>query len=310
MPSKRQLQRTAVAVGLLALIALSGCAGLSDTDSSTPSATQTPTAASTTSPSTIESSPSTPSATPTPTASPTTPNTTLLDQFPAGLTDTGLSNVTQMIRAHQTTAIKTPGVVTHRTHTNASTISIAASVRVAAERNLTRVQYVAQGQRITRNGTQNTTTAITANETSVRQYTVTDGNVTLDNRRNRTELFNRGLRGLSTARGPLQGALNRGNFTVTNVSKVDNTTSVVLRADQYAGGQRYNAQNIVTYNATVRITASGLIRSATERIVTERNENKRQYNFRYKFKPQSVNLPQRPQVPASIRLKSGDDSDS
>jgi hypothetical protein len=213
--------------------------------------------------------------------------------------------VTQVIRAHQEAVIETPGVATHITDTKTSGISIVASVRVAAGPNLTRVQYVSQGQQTTGNETQNTTTVIAANGTSTRQYTVTDGEVTLDNRRNRTELFDQALRGLSTARGPLQGTLQRGNFTVDSSDERDGTTAVTLRATRYAGGQRYDAQNVVAYNATVRITADGLIRSATERIVVERNGNESRYNFTYEFKPQPVDLPRIPQVPANIRLESG-----
>jgi hypothetical protein len=291
MPSRRQLQRTVIAVGLFVLVALSGCAGLFPTDSPTP-----PTA---------EPSTSTPLVTQTSTASPTTPETTVPSQLPARLNDTGVRNVTQVIRAHQEAVIETPGVATHITDTKTSGISIVASVRVAAGPNLTRVQYVSQGQQTTGNETQNTTTVIAANGTSTRQYTVTDGEVTLDNRRNRTELFDQALRGLSTARGPLQGTLQRGNFTVDSSDERDGTTAVTLRATRYAGGQRYDAQNVVAYNATVRITADGLIRSATERIVVERNGNESRYNFTYEFKPQPVDLPRIPQVPANIRLESG-----
>ncbi len=203
-------------------------------------------------------------------------------------------------------AIETPGVVTHQTDMKGSGIAVVASVRVTAGTNLTRVRYVSQGQRTTGNETQNTTTAIIANETSVRQYAVTGGNVTLDNRRNRTELFDRSLRGLSTARGPLQGALRRGNFTVTSSDEVDGTTTVTLRADQYAGGQLYDPQNVVAYNATIRISGDGLIRAATERIVAKRDGNARRYSFTYEFTPQPVDLPRIPRVPANIQLESGD----
>ena len=301
MPSREQMQRTVIAVGLLVLISLSGCAGLSDTNSSTPSTVESTASP----PSTVEPTASPPSVT-----DPTTSNKTLPNQFPAGLTDAGVGNVTKVIRAHQEAVIKTPGVVTHVTDTGTSNISINASVRVAAVTNLTRVQYVAHSQRRTANGTQNSTTVIAANETSVRQYTVTGEVVMLDNRRNRTELFDRALRGLSAARNPLQGTLQRGNFTVTSGGNPDDTTAIMLRADQYAGGQRYNAQNIVAYNATVRITGNGLIHSATERIVAGRNNNKRQYNFTYEFNSRSVTLPRVPQVPKSIQLNSATASDS
>jgi hypothetical protein len=303
MPSRRQLQRTIVAVGLLVLIALSGCAGLFDTDSSTPSAAEP----STPTPSMAETPTS--SVTQTSVTSPTASTTTLTDRLPAGLNDTGVHNVTRVIHAHQATAIKTPGVVTHMTNTDVGNISIVASVRVVTATNLTRVQYVSRGQRTVGNETQNTTTVIAANGTSVRQYTVTDGKVTLDNRRNRTELFDRALRGLSTARGPLQGTLRRGNFTVSSDDSLDDTTAVTLRADRYAGGQRYEAQNVVAYNATVRITADGLIRSATERIIIETTGNEDQYSFTYEFKSQPVKLPPIPQVPAHIRVESGNTSD-
>ncbi len=295
VPSRRQLQRTVVAIGLVVLIALSGCAGLSDTDSSTPG--------------TADPTTSTPTGTQTPTASPTTPNTTVPEELPAGLNDTGVQNVTQVIRSHRTSAIKTPGVVTHETDTKASDISVVASVRVAADTNLTRVQYVSQAQRTTENGTRNTTTAITANETAVRQYTVTEREVTLDNRRNRSQLFDRALRGLSTARSGLQGTLQRGNFTVSSGETLDGTTTVTLQAGRYAGGQRYDAENVVTYNATVRLTADGLIRSATERIVAVRDGTESRYSFTYEFNSQSVDLPRVPQVPANVQLESGDTSD-
>ena len=292
MPSIRQRQRTVVAVGLLVLVVLSGCAGLSGTGSPTPS---------TADPATL-----TPSVTQTPTApaSQTAPPTAASpERLPSGLTDSGVRNVTQLIRTHQATAIETPGVVTHTTNSTAPGLSVVASVRVAAEKNLTRVRHVAQSRRTTESETQNSTTVVAANGTSVRQYTFAGGNVTLDNRRNRTELFDRALRGLSTATSPLRGALRRGNFSVTGSDESDNATVVTLRGDRYAGSQLYAAENVVGYNATVRITTDGLIRSATERIVAQRNGSESHYYFTYDFEPQSVDLPPVPQIPREIDLR-------
>lgn len=288
MPSARQPRRTVVAVGLLVLVVLSGCAGLWDAGSPTPS--------------TADASTPTPSAPQTATPSPTA-TTPSPDRLPSGLTDTGVRNVTQLIRTHQTTAIETPGVVTHTTNSTGRGVGIVATVRAAADTNLTRVQYVGQSQRMTEDETQNSTTVVAANETSVRQYTVADGTVTLDNRRNRTDLFDRSLRGLSTATSPLRGALRRGNFSVTGSDESDNATVVTLRGDRYAGSQLYAAENVVGYNATVRITTDGLIRSATERIVAQRNGSESHYYFTYDFEPQSVDLPPVPQIPREIDLR-------
>jgi hypothetical protein len=273
---------------LLVLVVLSGCAGLWDAGSPTPS--------------TADASTPTPSAPQTATPSPTA-TTPSPDRLPSGLTDTGVRNVTQLIRTHQTTAIETPGVVTHTTNSTGRGVGIVATVRAAADTNLTRVQYVGQSQRMTKDETQNSTTVVAANETSVRQYTVADGTVTLDNRRNRTDLFDRSLRGLSTATSPLRGALRRGNFSVTGSDESDNATVVTLRGDRYAGSQLYAAENVVAYNATVRITTDGLIRSATERIVAQRNGSESHYYFTYDFEPQSVDLPPVPQIPREIDLR-------
>lgn len=192
--------------------------------------------------------------------------------------------------------------MTHTTNLTGPDLSVVASVQVAADTNLTRVQHVGQSLRTTENDIRNSTTVISANETSVRQYTVADGNVTLDNRRNRTELFNRALRGLSTATSPFRGMLRRGNFTSTGGS-LDDATAITLHADRYAGGQLYPSEDIVAYNATVRLTSAGLVRSATERIVAQRDNGKSRYRFTYDFEPQQVNLSSVPQVPADIRVQ-------
>jgi len=308
MPSTRKPQTTLVVVGLLALVVLSGCAGISDSGPSTPSptATSTPVPTPTATPASSPTPTATPVATPTPTATPTPAPS---EQLLPGLTAAGVQNVTQLISTHQAAAIETPGVVTHTTDTGVGGISVVASVRVAAQSNLTRVQYVSEGRRTTGSDVQNTTSAIVANETAVRQYSVADGNVTLNNTQDRTELFDRSLRGLSTARNPLQGALRRGEFTLAGEDELNGTTVLTLRADEYAGGQRYDAENVVAYNATVRISAAGLIRAATERIVVERNGDESQYNFTYEFTPRSVDLPPAPQVPDTVRVAATETSD-
>jgi hypothetical protein len=181
---------------------------------------------------------------------------------------------------------------------------VVATVRVTAARNLTRVRYVAQAQNTIDNETENTTTVVAANETSVRQYTVNAGNVTLDNRRERTQLFDRALRGLSTATSPLQGTLQRGNFTVTTVTDRGDTSLLTLRADRYAGGQLYNPQNVVAYNASLQLTTDGLVRSVTERITVQRDGRSGQYSLTYRFDERPVALPPVPQVPADVRAQS------
>ncbi|MFC7134885.1 MULTISPECIES: hypothetical protein [Salinibaculum] len=163
---------------------------------------------------------------------------------------------------------------------------------------------MAQAQNTIDNETENRTTVIAANKTSVRQYTVNAGNVTLDNRRERTQLFDRALRGLSTATSPLQGTLRRGNFTVTNVTDRGDTSLLTLRAARYAGGQLYNPQNVVAYNATIQLTTDGLVRSATERIAVQRDGRSGQYSLTYRFDERPVALPQVPQVPADIQAQS------
>ncbi|QGN07889.1 hypothetical protein Hrd1104_11660 [Halorhabdus sp. CBA1104] len=298
MPSTKRPARTALVVGLLVLVALSGCVGLSDTDSPTP----TPAEPTTPSPS-VTQTPTPTAASPTATATPT-PTTTASDRFSPGLTDTGVRNVTQLLRTHQARAIDTPGVLTHTTNMTLRNISLVTPVRVTADANLTRVLYASQSRRTTENTTHNSTTVLAANGTAVRQYTVTDGNVTLDNRRNRTQLFDRSLRGLSTATSPLRGALRRGNFSIATVDDGEDPNTVILRADRYAGGQLFDARNVVAYNATVRIGADGLIRSATERIVAQRNGTANRYEFSYAFEPRAVDLPAVPEVPADIRSDS------
>lgn len=177
---------------------------------------------------------------------------------------------------------------------------------MAAGPNLTRVRYVSRSQRVAGAETENRTTVVAANGTAVRQYTVAGGDVALDNTRNRTGLFDRSLRGLSTATNPLRGALRRGNFTVAGVNDRDDATVVTLRADRYAGGQLYAAENVAAYNATVRITTDGVIRSATERIVSRADGSERRYGFTYEFEPRPVDLPRVPRVPAEIRVGSDD----
>ena len=312
MPSTRRPYRTVFVVGLLALVALSGCAGLSDTGSPTPttadpttpspSVTQTPTVSPSPTATQTVASP-TATARSTPTATPTAVDS---DELPAGLTATGVRNATQLLRTHQATAIETPGVLTHTTNMTLGNLSVVTPVGVTADANLTRVLYTAEGQRTTENETQNSTTVIAANETAVRQYVVTDGNVTLDNSRNRTDLFDRSLRGLSTARSPLRGALRRGNFSIATVEDGETTSVVTLRADRYTGGQLFDARNVVAYNATVRMTTDGLIRSASERIVAQRNGTENRYRFTYAFDPQPVDLPAVPQVPTDVRVQTGD----
>lgn len=205
--------------------------------------------------------------------------------------------------------VETPGVVTHTTNSTVRDGAIVATVRVAAASNLTRVRYVSRARRAAGNETENRTTVIAANGTAVKQYTVAGGNVTLDNTRNRTGLFDRSLRSLSTATNPLRGALRRGNFTVAGVDDRDDTTVVTLRADRYAGGRLYDAENVAAYDATVRITTDGVIRSATERIVSRVDGSERRYGFTYEFEPQSVDLPRVPRVPADIRVGSVDPAD-
>jgi hypothetical protein len=108
---------------------------------------------------------------------------------------------------------------------------------------------------------------------------------------------------------PLRGTLQRGNFSIASASELNGTAVVTLRADQFAGGQSYSEQNVVAYNATIRVTTDGLVRSVTEQIVAQRNGNKAQYNFAYEFEPQPVALPAVPQVPADISVQSGSTSD-
>lgn len=295
MPSSRQLQRVALAAGLLVSFALAGCAGPSDAGSSTPSTadTATPTA----------------SATETPALTPSAPNETVSDRLPPGFDETGVGNVSEAIRTHQTQALETPGVVTHTTNSTARGRSVTAAVRVSATADATRVRYVSEARATTENGTRDTTSVVAANRTSVRQYTLTDGNATLDNRRNRTELFDRAFRGLTTGTSPLQGTLRRGNFTVATDDQPTDTGAVTFRADRYAGDRLYDGENVVAYNATVRVTADGLIRSATETIVARQDGSESRYRFTYNFAPQSVNLPAVPQVPADIRAQSDAASD-
>jgi hypothetical protein len=106
---------------------------------------------------------------------------------------------------------------------------------------------------------------------------------------------------------PLRGVLRRGDFTVVD-DRSDDATSVTLRADRYAGGQLYAAENVVAYNATVRITTDGLVRSATERLIAQRDSGESRYRFTYDFEPRSVALPPVPQVPEGVRVRSENSS--
>ncbi|QLH77869.1 hypothetical protein HZS55_11415 [Halosimplex rubrum] len=218
------------------------------------------------------------------------------------MADSGVRNVTRLVHTHQANVIETAGVVTHTTNSTLRDGALVATVRAAAEPNLTRVRYVSRSHRVVDGERRNRTSVIAANGTAVRQYTVAGGNVSLDNTRNRTELFDRALRGLSTAANPLRGTLRRGNFSVADVDERDDATVVTLRADRYAGGQLYDAENVASYDATVRITTDGLIRSATERVVSRVDGNERRYGFTYRFEPRSVDLPRVPQVPAETRV--------
>ncbi len=206
-----------------------------------------------------------------------------------------------MVDVHRARAVATPGVAAHTTNATAGGRHVLATAQVAGTANLTRVRYVSQSRTATGNGTRATVTVIAANETTVGQYTAVNGNVTLDDRRNRTEVFDRSLRGLSTATNPLRGTLRRGNFTVVDAETVDGTELLTLRADRYAGGQLYETSDVANYTATVRVTGDGLIRSATERIVGTAAVDGRRYEFAYRFEPTAVDLPPTPRIPEEIR---------
>jgi hypothetical protein len=138
------------------------------------------------------------------------------------------------------------------------------------------------------NETVNRTTILYGNETAVAQHVTADGNVTLANTKNRSDVFDRALRGLATATNPLRGVLRRGEFTVTEVEQVHGTPVIVLQADAYSGGNLMRAENVKQYEATVRITANGTVLSASESVVGTTNSRTQHYRFSYEFTPQPV----------------------
>lgn len=290
-------------LGLVVLLCLAGCGSVSDSQA-TPDSTTLATNESTTvaSPSSVAST-TRPTATPpsTATSSPSSTPATV-EQVPVGINSEGVENVSAVIAGHEARLVATPGVVTHSTNATLGGRSVVASVRVAATSNLTRVRYVSRAEASTENGTRTVVEAITANETTVGQYAAVNGNVTLDNRQNRSGVFEMALPGLSTAANPLRGTLSRGEFTVTNVTTVDGTDLVTLRSDRYVGERPLASSNVANYTATVQVTESGLIRSATERIVGTVDGDRRYYIYTYRFAPMTVDLPPSPRIPEEVRV--------
>ena len=296
--------RIGVTLGLVVLIALAGCAGISPgSPSQTTDATHQSVGQTTTEPST--SIRPQPTATPTtqsstPTASPTSDHTTttsvqatatkteLEATLPSGISRDGIENRSRVLSVHQAQLAARSGTVT--THTNATlgNRTVLADVTVNATSDLTRVRY--EGQSVTRtpNETVNRTTILYGNETTVAQYVSVDGNVTLANTKNRSDVFDQALRGLATATNPLRGVLRRGEFSVTEVGQVNGTSVIVLRADTYTGGNLMPAENVDQYEATVRITANGTVLSASESVVGTKNSKTQYYRFSYEFTPQPV----------------------
>jgi hypothetical protein len=297
--------RIGVTIGLVLLITLAGCAGLGPgSPSPTTVAPQQSTDQTTTEPPTSIGSPQ-PTATPTaqgstPTTSPTTDDTTttsvqatatkteLEATLPSGISRNGIENVSQVLSVHQSQLATRPGTV--KTHTNATlgNRTVLADVTVNATSNLTRVRYEGRSQTRTPNETGNRTTILYGNETAVVQRVTVDGNVTLANTKNRSDVFDRALRGLATATNPLRGVLRRGEFTVTEVDQVHGTSVIVLQADAYSGGNLARAENVEQYEATVRVTANGTVLSASESVVGTTNSRTQHYRFSYEFTPQPV----------------------
>jgi len=196
--------------------------------------------------------------------------------------------VSQVLSAHQSQVAARPGTV--ETHTNATigNRTVLADVTVNATADLTRVRY--EGRSVTRsaNETVNRTTILYGNETAVAQHVTADGNVTLANTKNRSDVFDRALRGLATATNPIRGVLSRGEFTVTDVGQVQGTSVIVLRADAYTGKNLVRAENVRQYEATIRVTTNGTVLSANESLVGTTDAEMEYYRFSYDFDPRPV----------------------
>ncbi|MFC7228586.1 hypothetical protein N0B31_14330 [Salinirubellus salinus] len=283
-PSSRALATVALAL----LLATAGCSGLTGTPTpETSTQTTTPTAAPTATPAATPSPTATPTATATatPSSTPTLPPTDTARSvaLPAGVTADGVANASRVVATHQQNLVRTPGRLAHTTNTTVAGDPLRTTTTAVATSNLSAVRYETVGRLARPNATRNSTTVIYANQTAVRQYAVVNGNVTLNNTRNRTDTFDVAVRGLSTGVNPLRGLLQRGNFTVASVSTVNGTEVVTLRAEEYAGGRLYDPENVGSYEATVRITADGTVRSASEHIVGTDDARRAYYHFDLRF---------------------------
>lgn len=249
-------------LALVVLVALAGCSGLGGQTPATPGANTATTDAVT------ESE---------------------LALLPHGLSEDGVTNATLLAERHEANVVATPGRIVMRTNASLLDRTVRANTTAAATAKLTGVAYESHSVTTGSNVSMTRTTTISANETAIRQHVVVDGNTTLSNTRNRTETFDRALRGLTTGVNPLRGVLKRGNFTVTNVTETESGHVVVLEANEYTGGKLYDAANVSDYQATISMTTNGTVLEAHEHIHGTEAANRRHYRFSFEFIPGDVN---------------------
>lgn len=267
-----------IVVSVTVLVLLAGCGGVSD-----PSVTQSETTV-------VDSETVTP-----------TEQTVSETTLPPGVTRTGVDNVSRLVMAHESAVIRQGGRVETTTNATLGSQQVRSVTTRTATQNLTAVRYEASVTTDTATGGTDQDVLIYANETSVSQRVTVDGNVTMDTVRNRSDVFETALTSFATARNPIRGTLRRGNFSVAGVERTDGQTIITLRADEYTGGQLVATGNVSSYSATVRVTADGLVRSATERITPVNDTAFGGYRFDYQYQP--VESP--PQPPTTDNTTAG-----
>ena|GEM_PF-3142220 len=211
-----------------------------------------------------------------------------LAAFPPGVTAEGVSNQTQLLDAHRTALVRTPGTVRVSTNATIGPRSFETQTTTAATVGVDRVRYEARATGDLGNNQSRTETLIYANATNVTQRVTADGEVQLANVRERTELFDRALGGFATAANPIGGMLSRGEFRVANVTRRGDTRVFTLRADSYVESQLVAAENVTGYTATIQIAGDGGVLAASERIEDREAAAFGGYQFDYRFRASEV----------------------
>ena len=210
------------------------------------------------------------------------------DALPSGVTRDGVTNATRLLETHRQALVGTPGRTLTATNATLAGRTVQTETTTTATANLSRVRYDSRATGDLGNDQRSRRTVVYANATNVTQRVTADGEVRLSNVRARSETFELALTGFATASNPLRGLLSRGDYQITNVTRTGDSRVYTLRADSYVGGRLAAAENVTSYAATVRVTDTGVIVSARERIEGREAAAFGSYQFRYRFQPGAV----------------------